>query len=558
MHTLIEALNHLKPPYMILVQACIVLLIPYLLWRTAGLSKWVPLGVVQICSGVLLGPAIFGALFPDLFNALFGIVKEGAAIVYKRNEGIGYVAFIAVCLFGFLAGADADKKVIANSGPAIASLGFVGMLLGWAIASVVGYGIYAMVPAAHFPTTPVYSFALAFGLVTSVSALPVLALILRDLDFTRKRIGAVALAGSGIADSIMWIGLALVVALSVTTGSITYALLNAILGGVLSIGFVLLIASPIINRLFDTKAPEAAVLTICVLAIFFASAITGITELHPVLGAFVAGLFLPDRARELAAHRLDQTTVLVLMPFFFLFSGLRTNFSFGDVNIWILFVLATAMSVFAKAGGHALAARMTGESWPFAAAVGILLQTKGLMGLIVCNVLLDKQIVSPLMFSAAVLMCIATTVLPTPVLRAAERKYGTRLTQGDKAVAPVEIVAPPTDSKPVLARLEFEGGRDPISIVKPIVTIGRHTSDDIRLEDVRISRGHAKLTIEQDGRANLRNQTADRAEANPITVNGIYLEDAEVKDGDRITMGGLTFTYREALDAGSRRAQAVS
>lgn len=555
MFDLIHALNHLKPPYMILVQASIVLLIPYLLWRTAGLSRWVPLGVIQILSGVLLGPAIFGALFPELFNALFGIVKENGAIIYKRNEGIGSVAFVAVCLFGFLAGADADKKVIANSGPAIASIGFIGMLLGWTAGTAIGYLVYSMIPASHFANTPAFSFALGFGLVGSVSALPVLALIMRDLDFTRKRIGAVALAGAGIADTLMWIGLALVVALSVTTGSVAGAMLNAVVGGALSIGFVMLVASPIINRLFDRNAPEAAILTICVLAIFIASAITGITELHPVLGAFVAGLFLPDRARELAAHRLDQTTVLVLMPFFFLFSGLRTNFSFADINIWILFALCTIVSVIGKAGGHALAARFTGENWPFAGAVGLLLQTKGLMGLIVCNVLLDKQIVSPVMFSAAVLMCIATTILPTPVLRAAERRYGAALTHGDKVEPPVEVLAPAVTTRPVLARLEMEGGRDPILVTKPISVIGRHSSDDIRIEDVRVSRGHVQLSLMEDGTAHLRNQTADRAQPNPVTVNGEYREDAELKDGDKITIGGIGFIYREALDAAARRVK---
>ena len=179
------------------------------------------------------------------------------------------------------------------------------------------------------------------------------------------------------------------------------------------------------------------------------------------------------------------------------------------------------------------------------------------MGLIVCNVLFEKQIVSPLMFSAAVLMCIVTTILPTPILRPAERKYGARLTQGDKVDAPVAITAPTAPAMPTLARLEFEGERDPILVTKPTAVIGRHTSDDIRIEDVRVSRSHALLTVEKDGRARLKNQTADRAEPNPVTVNGIYQEDTEIKDGDKIGVGGFGFTYREALDAAARRTSPV-
>ena len=185
--------------------------------------------------------------------------------------------------------------------------------------------------------------------------------------------------------------------------------------------------------------------------------------------------------------------------------------------------------------------------------VGLLLQSKGIMGLIVCNVFYDKQIVSPLMFSAAVLMCLATTGIPTFILRWAANKYGTALTQGDKKDAPLEIVAAPASSKPVLARLEFGDDRDPISITKPSVVIGRQSTDDIRLEDVRVSRSHVLLTIEKDGRARLKNQTADRSEPNPVTVNGVYQEDAEIKDGDKISVGGFDFTYREALDAAARR-----
>ena len=557
MFDLIHTLEVMKPYNILLIQACIVILIPFLLWRTLKLSKFLPLGVVQIFAGVLLGPAIFGALFPDLFKVLFGtfeLVKEGKVVgSIARADGISAVATIAVCLFGFLAGADADKNVIAKSGPSIASIGVIGMAIGWSIASTVGYFIYSAMPQSHFPDTSRSGFTLAFGLLVAVSALPLLAVILRDLDFTRKRIGAVALASAGIADTMMWLGLAIVVALSVIGGDIWHALLVAGLGGALSIGFIKLVAGPILDSLFDSNAPESAIMTLTALSILVASAITSITDLHPVLGAFVAGIFLPDRARELAAHRLDQTTVLVLMPFFFLFSGLRTNFSFSDPNVWILFAICTVLSLTGKAIGHAIGARLTGENWPLSLGVGLLLQSKGIMGLIVCNVFYDKQIVSPLMFSAAVLMCLATTGIPTFILRWAANKYGTALTQGDKKDAPLEIVAAPASSKPVLARLEFGDDRDPISITKPSVVIGRQSTDDIRLEDVRVSRSHVLLTIEKDGRARLKNQTADRSEPNPVTVNGVYQEDAEIKDGDKISVGGFDFTYREALDAAARR-----
>src|ERR1700753_3860026 len=132
---LIAFLQHMKLGNILLVHASIVILIPYLLWRTLRLGRWFPLGVIQIFAGVLLGPAVFGALSPKLFNSLFGVVTLGAEKI-NRADPILALATIAVCLFGFLAGADADKEVIGKSGKTIASIGIIGMLVGWTLGGV--------------------------------------------------------------------------------------------------------------------------------------------------------------------------------------------------------------------------------------------------------------------------------------------------------------------------------------------------------------------------------------------------------------------------------------
>lgn len=555
---LIHLLQGLKPANMLLVQACIVILIPYLLWRPLKLGQWFPLGVIQIFCGVILGPAIFGALAPDLFKALFGTLEKGGQII-NRADGIAALATIAVCLFGFLAGADADKELVKKSGRTVFLIGVPGMLIGWAIGIVAGFGVYYAIPAAHNFKPPIYSFALAFGLVMAVSALPILALILRELQMTQKRIGAVALASSGLADTMMWMGLALVSALAGIGGTIGEAMFKAFLGGALSIGFILFVASPVLNRMLAKEAPESAVMTLAALSIFVASAITSITELHPVLGAFVAGVFLPDKVRELAAHSLDRPTSLVLMPFFFLITGLKTDFSFTDPTVWILFGISSFLCVFGKVIGHGLAARMAGESWPFAFGIGMLLQTKGLMGIIVITVFRDKEIVSPLMFSTAVLMCMFSTGLPTIAMRMLQKRFGDRLTEGEPQVADVPVIetaeptvaqAPASVQAPVLATLSFDEGLGSFSVTAPTAQIGRHTDDDIRINDIRVSRHHARLSQTQDGRFEIHNLTADRANANPITINGAEHEHAVLADGDKVVLGGApAFTFRYAKAA---------
>lgn len=593
---LVHLLQGLKPPYILLIQACIIVAFPYFLWRTLRLERWFPLGVVQIFSGVLLGPSIFGAidaaffnptppLFDpskavnactnpqarELFNALFGTTCYKGALV-NRVAGIGAVATIAVCLFGFLAGADADKELIRKSGKSVVSIGVVGMLFGWGIAIVAGYFIYVYFPVARGARADAFNFSIAYGLVIAVSALPVLALILRGLDITRRRMGAVALASASIADTMMWLGLGLVVALALG-GDLTTALIRAFLGGALSIGFIVFVASPVLNRLMAREAPESAVITFTALCIFVASAITGITELHPVLGAFIAGYFLPDKVREMAAHRLDQATIFVLMPFFFLNTGLNTVFSVFDPNVWILFIVSTILCVFGKMIGHGVAARMTGETWPFAMSIGLLLQTKGLMGLIVIFVFLEKEVVSPLMFSAAVFMCMFSTGLPTPVMQLMFKRFGDELKDGGKTgEAVLATEGPVVEGRPsasaaspskgsVLATITFDQDIGTFDVVTPAAVIGRHSEDDIRINDLRVSRRHARLALRYDGKFELHNQTADRAEANPILVNGEEREHAVLEDGDRVTIGGapeFVFRYGPGIRAIQLGAVATS
>jgi len=571
----VHLLQNLKPPYILLVQASIIVAFPYFLWRVIGLGRWFPLGVLQIFAGVLLGPGVFGALDAgllnpspqfdsakavqactnpaprELFNALFGVTCYHGTDVVNRASGIAAVATIAVCLFGFLAGTDADKEIIRKSGRSVLAIGVFGMLFGWALAIVAGIFIFDAFPQARGANATHFNFAVGYGLVIAVSALPVLAVILRGLDITRRRIGAVALASASIADTMMWLGLGLVVALALG-GDLSTALAKALAGGLLSVGFVVFVASPVMRRLLDQDAPESAVITLAALTIFIASAITGITELHPVLGAFIAGYFLPDRVREMAAHRFDQVAVLVLMPFFFLNTGLNTEFNAADPDVWILFGVSTLLCVFGKMIGHGLAARLSGEGWPFSLAIGLLLQTKGLMGLIVIVVFLEKEVVSKLMFSAAVFMCMFSTGLPTPAMRALFRVFGDRVREGDRPGEPVldmqePVVTPqpPATPGPVLAVLEFDplyGGA--VAVTDPRTVIGRHKDATLRVNDVRVSRHHALLVQGADGRFEIHNQMADRAEPNPILINGIIKDSAVLDDGDRVSLGGVGFTFR--------------
>lgn len=572
-HSLVHLLQQLEPPYILLIQASIAVALPYALWRVCRLERWLPLIVVQIFSGVLLGPGIFGALDAtllnpmqhfdpakavdactnpeprELFNALFGKTCYGGQDIVNRAAGIGAVATIAVCLFGFVAGTDADKELFRTSEKTAFNTAFWGMLFGWALAAVAGYFIMNAFPQSLGPKASALSFPLAYGLIIAVSALPVLAGILGGLDITRSRIGAMALASASITDTMMWFGLGLVVATAVGV-SLPLALTKAAVGGLLGMGFVKYVASPIFDRMLLEKAPEGAIIMLAALAIFVTSSIVGVAGLHPVLGAFIAGFFLPDKVRELASHRFDQTATLVLMPFFFLNAGLNTNFSLFDPTVWILFVISTFLCVVGKTIVHSIAARASGEGWPFASSLGLLLQTKGMMGLIVIVVLLEKGVISPVMFSAAVLMCLFSTGLTAPGYRALHRVYGPRAQEGDQHVPKPVIkrdgplveqtpeAAATIAASPPMATLVFDGDLGAFDVMRGSITLGRHSDNDLRIHDVRISRHHAKMTVAHDNRFEIENLTADRAEPVPLTVNGVNHERAFLSEGDKVVLGG--------------------
>ena len=421
---LIDAITHIKPYYLLLLQAFLVLLIPYLLWRPLQLGRFFPLSVIQIFTGVLLGPSIFGALLPDLQKALFGPIAN-----------IGAVANVAICIFGFLAGTEADKETIRNSGRSIIAIGAFGMLASWLLASLVGVGIYYGLPVTHPPEANPAAFAAAFGLAIAVSALPVLMLIMREVDVMNKRLGAVTLAAAGLADMIMWLGLALTIAFSgIGKQSPLASATIAFTSGGSVVVLILFLFNPLLNRLIAQDAQERVIISVTAIAIFLSATITGIGELHPVFGAFMAGVLLPDKVRHMAANRFDMMTVMVLMPFFFLFTGLRTVFPYNDPNIWILFVVSTVLCVAAKVVASAVPARMMGEPWPFSVATGLLLQTKGLMGLLVITAFYDKGIVTLPLFSAIVVMCMVSTGIPALVVRWMKAKYGPDLYEGKTAL----------------------------------------------------------------------------------------------------------------------------
>lgn len=425
----------LDPNTVLLLQATVVVLLPFLLWHGCGLRQFFPLTVVQIMSGLLLGPSIFGGAASALqdagmwldgqgFRWLAGTFKVAAPAVqsvydslFKNSGGVDTMATIAVSLFAFIAGADIDREKMKVAAGSILVIGLGGLLVTWAAGSGLGWLLATNFPAVLGKADSVVLFAIVFGMCNAIPALPVLAALLREIGLIRERIGVVGLAAATIGDVTLWISLAVVLPFvpGSNEGDIGAGLLRAFICISMSVLGCQFLATPLFNRLLARKAPERVVMSLVAVVIFLSAAITEFGHLHAVLGAFVAGVFLPDKVREMAIEKLDMPTALFLLPFFFLSTGLKTQFSLGDSLVWTVFLVGLGACIIAKVASTMVAARLCSETWAFGLTVGVLLQTKGLMELVVARIFFDKMLISQTTFSAVVMIALVSTALTIPV-----------------------------------------------------------------------------------------------------------------------------------------------
>jgi hypothetical protein len=239
----------------------------------------------------------------------------------------------------------------------------------------------------------------------------------------------------------------------------------------------------------------------------------------------------------------------------FLATGLKTTFSFADPVVWTIVLVAFLVCIGGKLLGVTVPARMSGQTTAFSVTLGVLMQCKGLMEIVVVTILFQKGVIGPATFSALVLVALISTALTAPASRMCVRYFGPSATEatelpagqgfGEAGVVPSATVAATAQPR-TLPTLVFADPLGSILMPKSEVIIGRHSSDDIALTDVRVSRHHARLHLASNGRYVIVNQTAVRSEPNPILVNGKAREEAELADGDVVSIGGVQFTFRHA------------
>ncbi len=363
----------------------------------------------EVIAGVVLGPSVLGALWPD----------AGAFILPSSvAPSLGVVAQLGVILYMFLVGLELNPDALRGQLRATVAISqtsiVVPFVLGW------GLAVY-LYPRFSSADVPFVSFALFLGIAMSITAFPVLARILSDLNMTRTPLGVVALTCAAIDDVTAWCLLALVV------GVVQASAGGALATIVLTLAFMatmFIVVRPAVARLIRSageRETSRGVIALTIAAMLVSALITESIGVHAIFGAFLLGAVIPHDSR--LAHAmvgsLETLVTVLLLPAFFAFAGMRTEIGLlTGAGPWIACGLIILVATVGKAAGTFVAARLTGMSARDAAGLGVLMNTRGLMQLIVLNVGLDLGVISPTLFTMMVLMALATTMATTPVLRA--------------------------------------------------------------------------------------------------------------------------------------------
>ena len=408
----------------------------------------------EVIAGLVLGPSLLGAISANLQSTFFPTDTLSA---------IGVVANLGLIFYMFLVGLEVDRgqlkgKVAQATAISNASVA-IPLLLGIAVA----LPLYRLVG----PHTKFVSFALFMGVSMSITAFPVLARILAERRMIKRPVGALTIACAAIDDVTAWflIALATAIAASGTFGDVAKTIGEAVAFTL----FMALVVRRILARMavaFDEvgRIPTGWFAAI-IIGVLLSAYITQEINIAFIFGAFIMGLVMPRHARlsEEITRRIDDFVVTLLLPIFFVYTGLRTNVGLLDrPELWLLTLLLIAVAIVGKLAGASLAARVAGYNWKASAVIGTLMNTRGLTELIVLNLALDAGAISNTLFAMLVIMAVVTTLMAGPLLKLIDPKneYGRGVEDefADAALAAVQahpelpvpdrsiLVAPQTDA----------------------------------------------------------------------------------------------------------------
>lgn len=402
--------NNLDHPLShLLVQMLVILIVARVTGKLfARLGQ--PAVVGEMAAGILLGPSLFGLLAPEAFGFVFPQASLGTLRLLSQ---------IGVCFFMFSVGMEVDTRHLRSKAQVAVAVSHASILLPYLLGVILAYFLFTELAQ---PGTSFVTFALFMGISMSITAFPVLARILQERALSKTFLGTTAIACAAVDDVSAWSILAFVVAIA-TAASIAAAALKLLLVLAFVVAMVFgvrrLLPRSLGHARLTREHPTGGTLTTIVALVIASALTTEVIGIHALFGAFLAGAIMPDAHgfRRKVSLRIENFSTVLLLPLFFAFTGLRTQMGLlADARDWLLALLIIAVATAGKLGGSALAARLVGLSWRDSLQLGALMNTRGLMELIVLNIGYDLGILSPRIFTMLVLMALGTTMMTGPLL----------------------------------------------------------------------------------------------------------------------------------------------
>ncbi|MBC7890309.1 MAG: cation:proton antiporter [Ferruginibacter sp.] len=401
--------NNLEHPLAILlVQILTIILAARLLgWVCKKIGQ--PTVIGEIAAGILLGPSFVGMYFPGFSAALFPPQSLG---------NLQFLSQIGLILFMFVIGMELDLKVLRNQAKEAVVISHASIVIPFALGLGLAYFIYE-----NFAPKGIQfaSFGLFLGIAMSITAFPVLARIVQERGINKTRLGTVVITCAATDDITAWCLLAAVIAI-VKAGSFVSAIYIIFLAAAYVL-VMLKVIRPFLKRVGDLHTTREN-LSRPVVAIFFlililSSYATEIIGIHALFGAFMAGAIMPEnmKFRSIFIEKVEDVSLVLLLPLFFVFTGLRTEIGLlNDPYLWKVCGLIIVVAVAGKFIGSALAAKFVGQNWKDSLTIGALMNTRGLMELVVLNIGYDLGVLTPEIFAMMVIMALVTTFMTGPAL----------------------------------------------------------------------------------------------------------------------------------------------
>ena len=448
--------NLMEPAAMILLQIIAILIVSRV-FSSLFAKIQQPTVIGEILAGIVLGPSLLGMVFPGAYSFLFSP---------ESLDNLYIISQIGLVLFMFTIGMELNmselKDKLKNTFIISQSSIVVPFMLGMILAMVI-YRDYSP-PDSNFT-----SFALFIGISMSITAFPVLARIVQEKGLSKTHLGTISIGSAAINDVTAWLLLVAVIAIA-QTGSLASSAYTLLFTGIY-IALMLFVVRPFLKRIGAIYQKEElmnkSIFGFFILMLIISAYTTQLLGIHALFGAFMAGLIMPPmpRFRKLMVDKIEDLSVSLLLPLFFVYTGLKTEIGLLNTpSLWMLCLVFIAVAVVGKLGGSAIPARAIGESWKDSLSLGVLMNTRGLMELIVLNIGLEMGILPPVVFVMLVIMALVTTFMTTPLLALIEKIFPDKVTEEEFIRQQSEGIF-----KTLISVGNPEGGKNLLRIAKKVL-----------------------------------------------------------------------------------------